>query len=188
MAKIKIASPLINVISSVYKSFKVSEANEKTGIRHWREEQDFVLKGTPAGYTNNTVTDLNDKPYQIMEYDLNVVERRDAAAPEKLSAYDFIECLAKTCSKFLSRGTIKIILTDEIKSDVIKAIKAGLIDQHTNLVTEQVAVVQQVQTVPLLDLEDDEILGMKDIRKAVAAKTKETEDKEKDIISKTLNG
>ena len=186
MAKIKIATAFINTVKIIANHFKVAESDAKTGIKHWRDELDYSIEGKPAGVTNDYVTDALGKPLQVLEYDLSKIERRDAKQGDEVSVYDFIVALSKSAKKKIDAGLIKIILTDEVKEGVIKAIKEELIIKDNNLITEQSLVREEIRVIPTLDLNDEEITGMKDIKTKIANSKKELEVKELNSIDDKL--
>lgn len=189
MSKIKIATSLGSAVKRIVKSFSMSEKDLNTGLKVWRDELDYAVEGKKVGQTNSYVTDLNNKPLKIFEYDLADIKRRDGNAPDKVTKYDFIEATSKVLKKYIRQGLIKFILDDDNKEDLVKAIKDGLISKNNNLITNNAVAAKQVEIVPNLDkelsLEDKEITSMKDIKasisKAKQSQIKEINDELKDL-------
>jgi hypothetical protein len=188
MSKIKLISAYSNVIKKIKKTFSTSERDKETGIKHWKKTLDFKIVGSPRGETSNIITDKNGKPLKIFEFDLSKIKRRDGNAPDEVSICEFLEAVKACSGARFTRGEVKILLTDEIKSEIVKAVKDGIIDKNANLVTDQVMVRQRVNIIPDLglDIVDEEISGMEDLEKAVKAKKSKQLDNIKDDIDKKL--
>jgi hypothetical protein len=152
MSKIKLVSAYSNVIKKIKRTFSTSERDKETGIRHWKKTLDFKITGVPKGETSNIITDKNGKPLKIFEFNLAGIQRRDGNAPEKVSIIEFLKAVKRCTGARFTRGEVKILLTDDIKADIIKAVKSGVIDKDVNLVTDQVLFIQRVNIIPDLDL------------------------------------
>lgn len=188
MSKIKLATAFINTVQRVVKHFSVAEKDNQTGIKHWRDEVDFEVEGTPSGTTNNNVVDKKGNPLKVLEFGLKDLKRRDGDAEDDVSVFDFIEAIYKLSAKRLKRGDIKFILDANNKSGILKAIKEGYITKNNNLISEETLVRKEIKVIPDLDLDLDEkeVNGMKDIKEKIKSKAKESAKKDSDLIEKTL--
>tara|TARA_R110000823_G_scaffold217636_3_gene346964 strand:+ start:732 stop:1298 length:567 start_codon:yes stop_codon:yes gene_type:complete len=183
MRKLTVVTKFKNIAKNIVSTYRIAHRDEKTGKNTWIGELDFKAESNKTDTTNNMLLN-NKKPWTVLEFDLDTIERVDGTKDSVVSFYEVIQALAKQCKSRIAQGVIKLVVTPENKKDVIKAIKDGFITE-SNAITDVVLKKDEVNTAPDLtpDFEDDEINGMADIE----AKLKESASKQKAKITKELD-
>lgn len=169
MKKLTIVTRFKNVYQNLAKSFEIPHRDEKTGKNTWVSEIDFKIEAQDITTTNNMLM-FNKKPWAVMNYDLSKIKRANGnAESNEVSFYEIIEAIKNASPARVAQGVVRIVVTPENKSDVIKAIKDGLISKANNTITDTVLKKETINVIPDLsaDFDDADINGMEDIEKEI---------------------
>lgn len=174
--KIKIATRYSNMVSKITKFFRVSEKDLNTGLKVWRTELDFEVPATYVGITNNYLLGRDGKPYKVYEYDLSKIERLDGNAADNVSTEEFLRALIECTGKRFIRGEVKIIFDEAIKPELVKLRKESVIGSDKCVISDVILSKQEIKLIPDLgvNISDDKINSMQDIKNIVKSKAKET--------------